>query len=146
MRGLVSDMLSRRFIGTSTEAHGSPSRRRGTPRGSMKSPTNHFKVPFKPLKSNRFLESLLAYPFCGTVNGLTASRRARDRRGRRRSAAIPPNQMWTKRCNISQDLTKCGNICALKTIVARCMEFVTLLRRPCLSRPRMEAGDLSRAW
>ena len=47
----------------------SPSHRGGTLRGvpTVKSPNSHFKTTFNSL-NYFFLEPLLAYPFCGTVN------------------------------------------------------------------------------
>ena len=54
----------------SLRPHDSPSHRRGTLKGvpTVKSPTSHFKLTLKSLKSNLFYEPFLAYPFCGTVN------------------------------------------------------------------------------
>ena len=55
----------------------STSLRRGTLKGvpPVKSSKNHSKVTLKSLKSNLFLEPLLAYPFCGMVNNNIASRK-----------------------------------------------------------------------
>ena len=50
-----------------------------------KSPTHHLEVTLKSLKSNIFLEPLLAYPFCGTV----ISHMIHDKQGRRRSVTFP---------------------------------------------------------
>ena len=54
---------------------------------------------------------------------LTSSRQGQDKRGRRRSAAILPNElsrenagnMWQTYGNMWQHVTTCGNMCALKT-------------------------------
>ena len=59
------------------------------------------------------------------VYQLAASRWGQDKRGRRRSATIPPNQLSREnvsnilhnvvKCDeILQNVSKCGNLCALK--------------------------------
>ena len=76
---------------------------------------------------------------------MTASRRGRDKRGRRRSAAFHHNQLaWG---NLSKIMAPCGKIwrdvatCALlKQTMATCQGFVALLRTSRLPRPCLEAS------
>ena len=99
---------------------------------------------------------------------LTASRRGQDKRGRRRrSAAIPPDElsrenagnMWRNiwqnaamRVHLKQTcvlvclfvllVCLCNVVCAhLKQTIATCEELVALLRKPRLSQPRLESGE-----
>ena len=58
----------------------------------------------------------------------TASRRGQDKRGRDRSAAIPPNIFLPENMGkIWQHMATCGNTCALKTICYNMWENVVLL-------------------
>ena len=51
---------------------------------------------------------------------VTDSRRGQEKRGRRRSDAIPPNQLsWENVGKTQQTMTTCGNMCALKTNVTK---------------------------
>ena len=56
---------------------------------------------------------------------LKASRRGQDKRGRRRSAALPPNEpSWENVGNMRQNVAPCPH---LKQSIAKCMESVALL-------------------
>ena len=62
---------------------------------------------------------------------LTASRQGQDKRGRRRSAAIPPYEFswlsWDNVGKIWKCITTCGNMCALKLNITKCVGFVAPL-------------------
>ena len=99
---------------------------------------------------------------------LTASRRGQDRRSRRRSAAIPPNElsrenvgnMWqhmathvaacdnTWRHMWQRNMSTCGNMCACKTNYGNMYGICVLFLTKRSSRPRLEASEqnLSQAW
>ena len=64
---------------------------------------------------------------------LTASRQGQDKRGRRGSAAIPPNELSRENvCSTLQNVASCGNVCALKSKYGNMWQRV---------RPHLEAGD-----